>query len=253
MPDSLRDQSCRLCGGELPKAWTGRPRSYCSKTCRDRAGVERLARKPLPKPAERPKSAPPGAVPKEGETFCQRVISTSRADYVIDHETGCWEWQKFISKGYPLAGGKKAHHVYWQLANKREIPPGHHIHHRCLNRACVNPDHLELTAQNVHYKHHSLERTGLTLDDIKAIRELVTDRTLTYEQIAERYGVTHPMVVQIAAGKWWFNGEPVAMPPRPCVHCGAEIDGGRRNTRYCSEDCKRAARTERQRARKALV
>jgi len=76
---------------------------------------------------------------------------------------GCWEWQGCTSEGYgsinePGRGGKKwrTHRYSWVLHNG-EIPKGDGAHgvvvrHKCDNRLCVNPDHLELGSQSDNVK-----------------------------------------------------------------------------------------------------
>lgn len=54
-------------------------------------------------------------------------------------DSGCWEFQSFLDQdGYPIVtfsdGPKKAHH----------------IHHKCRNRACINPEHLECLSPSEH-------------------------------------------------------------------------------------------------------
>jgi hypothetical protein len=75
----------------------------------------------------------------------------------IKTETGCPLFAGSISSGYGLirrmSGGKTtrwlAHRVAYQHG-VGEIPAGHEIHHRCQNRRCVNPAHLEAVTRRTH-------------------------------------------------------------------------------------------------------
>src|SRR5690606_10560611 len=58
---------------------------------------------------------------------------------------GCWRWRRKVSRsGYGVFGlrSELAHRVAYQLL-VGPIPEGLQIDHLCVNKACVNPDHLE--------------------------------------------------------------------------------------------------------------
>lgn len=76
-------------------------------------------------------------------------------DKVQRKENGCWEWTGgknyagygVFRHGYHADGTRtlvRAHRFAYQLF-VGEIPEGLVLHHRCGNRACVNPAHLEVT------------------------------------------------------------------------------------------------------------
>lgn len=83
-----------------------------------------------------------------------------RSKYV-EQPNGCWLWQAgkaahgYGSISLSMGGGKwrsvRAHRALFMLEYNRPIREGLTIHHRCGDRACVNPGHLvELTqADNV--------------------------------------------------------------------------------------------------------
>lgn len=69
------------------------------------------------------------------------------AKYIVNPETGCWEWQARINRtGYGrFKVGRReyaAHRIAYELLVDR-IPEGLDIDHLCRVRHCVNPEHLE--------------------------------------------------------------------------------------------------------------
>lgn len=71
-------------------------------------------------------------------------------------ETGCWEWQACRNNGYGIFGllpGRPvlAHRFAYQHF-VGAIPNGMELHHRCKNRACVNPDHLDPMTHDEHLR-----------------------------------------------------------------------------------------------------
>lgn len=84
---------------------------------------------------------------------------------------GCWEWQGRIHNDYPccpIPGGSTrwAHRVSYALFNG-PIAEQMHVDHKCRNRKCVRPDHLEQMPPIENYK--AIQRRRLR--DIKRARE----------------------------------------------------------------------------------
>jgi hypothetical protein len=77
--------------------------------------------------------------------------------YAIDPETGCWNWALSVVRGYGRVrrdGVKRfAHRVAYEDAYG-PVPPGHDIHHRCENKRCVNPEHLQALTPEEHGRLH---------------------------------------------------------------------------------------------------
>jgi hypothetical protein len=81
-----------------------------------------------------------------------RLIARLSAAVYRDTATGCIMYRHTgggTLKGYrrvSVSTGYKvyAHHVFWTLANRKPIPDGMEIDHKCCRPACVNPDHLQV-------------------------------------------------------------------------------------------------------------
>jgi len=68
---------------------------------------------------------------------------------VEKEKNGCWTWTGSLNhKGYGQVSwhGKvvRAHRIIYFLITGKEVPSNMTIDHLCRNRACVNPDHMEV-------------------------------------------------------------------------------------------------------------
>lgn len=71
--------------------------------------------------------------------------------------SGCWWWVGCIdTSGYGSfcynGGTKMAHRLSYQ-AKFGVLTKKDHLHHKCNNKQCVNPDHLEVTSPKNHPGH----------------------------------------------------------------------------------------------------
>lgn len=127
-------------------------------------------------------------------------------------ESGCHEWQGYITKnGYGQIGNEGriyyAHRVAWLL--NHGDPGDSYVLHKCDNRCCVNPEHLFLgTFQDnmddmINKKRNAFgTRSGhakLTEDQVLAIRS--SDESLAAQ--GRRYGVTTVTVWQVKHRTTW--------------------------------------------------
>ena len=89
--------------------------------------------------------------------FWKKVDKTS-------HPGGCWLWLGDINKqgyGQQSAGhrSRRAHRVAYILVNG-EIPGNNHLDHKCRNKSCVNPEHLEPVTQAENNRRYLMFKYG---------------------------------------------------------------------------------------------
>lgn len=78
----------------------------------------------------------------------------------IDMSGDCWLWKGYVHKKdgygrYRLPGmkwDKTAHRVVYELYRNISIPDDMTIDHLCLNKICVNPEHLEVVSRSENSK-----------------------------------------------------------------------------------------------------
>jgi ribosomal protein S16 len=64
---------------------------------------------------------------------------------VPEPNSGCWLWVGTVNcHGYGQHYGDLAHRQSLRLLKGIEPAEGMHVDHKCANRSCVNPDHLEV-------------------------------------------------------------------------------------------------------------
>jgi len=89
---------------------------------------------------------------KKPETTDTEVQNYITKRITINQSTGCWEWSLMKRQGYGVTDtGTRAFkhcnteylHRISYLVYKGPIEESEVIRHRCNNRACCNPDHLE--------------------------------------------------------------------------------------------------------------
>lgn len=182
---------CRLCGtpfgpGKTLQAF--KRKKYCSTACRYQA------------------------MRSDESAFWNKVIKGP----------GCWEWKgAHIPDGYAWMTWKRrqmgAHRVSWML-NHGPIPPGAHVLHKCDNRGCVRPDHLQLGTHKDNMADMGRKKRGtcgeknynakLTADQVRAIRNSYCGgkgRRSNAKEIAALFGVEVGAVHSVVAGRTWTH------------------------------------------------
>ena len=127
--------------------------------------------------------------------------------YTVDPETGCWNWNFALDKDgygriYHEGRNRHAHRIYFE-EKFGPLPDDMVPDHACPagpNRACVNPDHMQVLthAENSRWK----SSTKLDWEKVAGIRLLALQGISQYE-IARRYGIGQTQVHRIVTGKRW--------------------------------------------------
>jgi hypothetical protein len=160
---------------------------------------------------------------------------------------GCWEWKLALTDpGYArvddsrmrrLYGTMYAHRLGWFLLYGVRLGKKTDLHHRCENRRCVNPDHLEVVGRSEHLKLHRRTDSVLTEQDVIEMRWAAYHGE-PLASLARRYGLGSSAVGRVVRGDNWKDvGGPIGRPVKTCGRCGAPVVGRGRKAIYCSLEC----------------
>lgn len=98
---------------------------------------------------------------------------------------------------------------------KGKIPENLIVRHTCDNKACWNPEHLELGTHKDNSKDMvdrgrstkgtNIGSSKLTVDKVKEIKTLLSNPNLKQEELAQKYSVSREMISSIKNGRCWKN------------------------------------------------
>ena len=180
---------CDWCGTECEKFPSSTIRKrFCSMDCRgmwakSEQGLVQGMRRPGPKPPTTPKQ----------RRIAQREVTEAlaRGDYrtaasliqLLSIVTGeCWLWPTLDESGYGRLNGKAAHRL--SLEAHLAAPLGRQpVHHKCANRACVKPEHLQPVT---HYDNAAeMLARGYMTTRIRLLEQALRELNPSHELLAE--------------------------------------------------------------------
>jgi hypothetical protein len=150
----------------------------------------------------------PVASPAGGPVLHQYVQwrgLTIHLRWTVDPATGCHIWAGALSHGYGAVGTNRhgvfrAHRVAYEVTNG-PIPDGLQFDHRCRNRACISPAHLEPVTNAENTRRGA--KAKLTWAKVDEIRRLYAQGGISQRELGRRYGVSGPAITNLLNGKRW--------------------------------------------------
>lgn len=144
--------------------------------------------------------------------------------YDINGATGCWEWNRALTKGgygsTRYNGVQTTAHRAFFAHYVADIPAGMVVMHSCDNRRCCNPAHLSLATQNENMADGARKGRinrgeanpgGGKLTAAQALLVRNAWRAgVNHNVIAEAFGISKVTVWEIGRGKKWKHLEDVA-------------------------------------------
>lgn len=125
-------------------------------------------------------------------------------------KNGCW-CVNSVSAGYPhiSVDGKiiKIHRFSWEIFNNEILTNDFVAHHKCGNKTCCNPEHLEkmkiFDHNSLHKSCENSPTTKLTNNQVKQIRNKYKTKKYTRKELSIEYDVSIAIISHIVTNRTW--------------------------------------------------
>ena len=120
------------------------------------------------------------------------ILTLETLQHYVDDIDDCWIWKNGVGNhGYPQAhingsGGVLVRTYIFRHLMNRDKPRGYVISNTCMNKKCLNPEHIKLTTPGkVQERAYSIGRRNPTLEveNRRKARRATGQKMLTEEQV----------------------------------------------------------------------
>jgi len=161
----------------------------------------------------------------------EQKIEVIRKSYEKDvvRKEGCWDWKGTnhedgyakLSISYKI--GIQSGHGASYMIHKGKIPQGMVVRHKCFNRVCTNPDHLEIGTPKENIRDtvdagrgargNKNNKAKLTDENVLEIRETLKnivfgEKISKYKELAKKYCVNFNTIQEINNRRAWKHLSP---------------------------------------------
>jgi hypothetical protein len=127
---------------------------------------------------------------KQDSDFPLKELYLNKVDKnLIKVDNGCWEWQKATKEGYGYFIYDKKQYLCHRVSyayHYNDYP--YLVHHKCHNRKCCNPEHLESSTS----KHNAINKYKKAKSNLEPYKDLIismVEEGKTFREIADHIAI----------------------------------------------------------------